>query len=70
MKENQQAINYLEELREVNPHYQSLYLYLGQALQEEEMIEEAQTVLEEGIKRKSLPSRTLSPGLGKCFPSA
>ena len=50
LKENQQAINYLEELREVNPHYQSLYLYLGQALQEEEMIEEAQTVLEEGIK--------------------
>ncbi|MCZ2164749.1 tetratricopeptide repeat protein, partial [Enterococcus faecium] len=31
LKENQQAINYLEELREVNPHYQSLYLYLGQA---------------------------------------
>ena len=50
LKENQQAINYLEELREVNPHYQSLYLYLGQALQEEEMVEEAQTVLEEGIK--------------------
>lgn len=50
LKENQQAINYLQELRTVNPHYQSLYLYLGQALQEEELVEEAQTVLEEGIK--------------------
>ena len=50
LKENEKAINYLQELREVNPQYQSLYLYLGQALQEEELIEEAQKVLEEGIK--------------------
>ncbi|MGM9903872.1 hypothetical protein A5844_000364 [Enterococcus sp. 10A9_DIV0425] len=50
LKENEQAINYLQELREVNPHYQSLYLYLGQVLQEEELIEEAQRVLQEGIK--------------------
>ena len=42
-KRNEKAINYLQELREViNPQYQSLYLYLGQALQEEELIEEAQ----------------------------
>ncbi len=32
LKENEKAINYLQELREVNPQYQSLYLYLGQAL--------------------------------------
>lgn len=50
LKENETAINYFQELREVNPQYQSLYLYLGQALQEEELIEEAQKVLEEGIK--------------------
>ena len=50
LKENEKAINYLQELREVNPQYQSLYLYLGQALQEEELIEEAQKVLEDGIK--------------------
>ncbi|MEY8444893.1 tetratricopeptide repeat protein [Enterococcus ratti] len=49
LKENEKAINYLQELREVNPQYQSLYLYLGQALREEELIEEAQKVLEEGI---------------------
>ncbi|MGX7172815.1 tetratricopeptide repeat protein [Enterococcus ratti] len=49
LKENEKSINYLQELREVNPQYQSLYLYLGQALREEELIEEAQKVLEEGI---------------------
>ncbi|MFV0560874.1 MAG: tetratricopeptide repeat protein [Enterococcus sp.] len=50
LKNNQEAINYLQQLRTLNPRYQSLYLYLGQALQEEEQIEEAQQVLEEGIK--------------------
>lgn len=50
LKENEKAIYYLQELREMNPQYQSLYLYLGQALQEEELVEEAQKVLEEGIK--------------------
>lgn len=50
LHENEKAINYLQELRELNPQYQSLYLYLGQVLQEEEMIEEAQQVLEDGIK--------------------
>ena len=35
LKENEKAIYYLQELREMNPQYQSLYLYLGQALQEE-----------------------------------
>ncbi|EOH89639.1 tetratricopeptide repeat protein [Enterococcus villorum] len=50
LKENEKAIYYLQELREMNPQYQSLYLYLGQALQEEELVEESQKVLEEGIK--------------------
>lgn len=50
LKENEKAINYLEELRGINPQYQSLYFYLGQVLQEEGLMEEAQKVLEEGIK--------------------
>ncbi|WP_122646781.1 tetratricopeptide repeat protein [Enterococcus mediterraneensis] len=50
LKENQQAINYLQQLRALNPQYQSLYLYLAQALQEEELLEEAQETIEEGIK--------------------
>ncbi|KAF1304239.1 MULTISPECIES: tetratricopeptide repeat protein [Enterococcus] len=50
LKENQQAIHYLQQLRTLNPQYQSLYLYLAQALQEEELLEEAQEVIEEGLK--------------------
>ncbi|WP_321383744.1 tetratricopeptide repeat protein [uncultured Enterococcus sp.] len=50
MHENQKAIILFQQLRALNPQYQSLYLYLGEALQEEELLEEAQTVLEEGIK--------------------
>lgn len=49
LKENQQAILYLQKLRALNPHYQSTYLYLAQALQEDEQLEEAQEVIEEGI---------------------
>ena len=49
LKENQQAIFYLQKLRALNPHYQSTYLYLAQALQEDEQLEEAQEVIEEGI---------------------
>lgn len=49
LKENEKAINYLQQLRVLNPQYQSLYLYLAEALQEEEQLEEAQTVIEEGI---------------------
>ncbi|MGX7148863.1 tetratricopeptide repeat protein [Enterococcus ureasiticus] len=50
LHENQKAIALLQQLRALNPHYQSLYLSLGEALQEEEQLEEAQTVLAEGIK--------------------
>lgn len=49
LKENQQAILYLQKLRALNPHYQSTYLYLAEALQEDEQLEEAQDVIEEGI---------------------
>lgn len=48
--ENQKAIALLQQLRALNPHYQSLYLSLGEALQEEEQLEEAQAVLAQGIK--------------------
>ncbi|MDH6365631.1 tetratricopeptide (TPR) repeat protein [Enterococcus sp. PF1-24] len=50
LKDNQKAIHYLQELRLMNPEYSALYLYLAEALQEEELIEEAQEVAEEGIK--------------------
>lgn len=50
LHENQKAIALLQQLRALNPHYQSLYLSLGEALQEEEQLEEARTVLAEGIK--------------------
>jgi tetratricopeptide (TPR) repeat protein len=49
LKDNEKAIRYLQELRALSPEYQSLYLYLGKALKEEEQLEEAQVVLEEGI---------------------
>ncbi|MHC5374559.1 tetratricopeptide repeat protein [Enterococcus sp. LJL120] len=50
IKENQKAIHYLQQLRETNPQYQSLYLFLAEALQEEELLEEAQNVIEEGLR--------------------
>lgn len=50
MKEYQKAIDYFQQLQVLNPEYQSLYLYLAEALQEEERLEEAQLVLEEGIE--------------------
>ncbi len=49
LKENEQAIRYLQQLRVMNPQYRALYLYLAEALQEEEQLEEAQRVIEEGI---------------------
>lgn len=49
LKENELAIHYLQKLRALNPQYQSLYLYLAEALQEEELLEEAQEVIEEGL---------------------
>lgn len=50
LKENEQVIQYLEQLRSLNPQYQSLYLYLAEAMQDEEQLEEAQEVIEAGIK--------------------
>jgi tetratricopeptide (TPR) repeat protein len=50
LKENEKAIYYLQQLRAMNPQYQALYLYLAEALQEEELLEEAQAVIEEGIQ--------------------
>lgn len=50
LKENQKAIALLQQLRALNPHYQSLYLSLAQALQEEEEIEQAKVILTEGLK--------------------
>ena len=35
-------------IKTLNPHYQSLYLYLASA-QEEEQLDEAKAVIEEGI---------------------
>lgn len=49
LKDNQKAIIYLQQLRALNPQYGSLYYYLGEALLEEEQLEEAATVLGEGI---------------------
>lgn len=48
--ENQKAISLLQQLRLLNPTYQTLYLPLAQALQTEELLEEAEAVLTEGIK--------------------
>ncbi|MGM0124493.1 hypothetical protein IGI37_001871 [Enterococcus sp. AZ194] len=50
LKENEKAIYYLQQLRVLNPQYQSLYLYLAEALQEEELLEEASEVIAEGLK--------------------
>lgn len=50
LQDNQKAIILLQQLRVLNPHYQSLYLYLAEALQEEELLEEAAEVIREGIQ--------------------
>ena len=50
LKENQKAIALLQQLRALNPHYQSLYISLAEALQEEEEIAQAKEVLAEGLK--------------------
>ncbi|BAK95325.1 tetratricopeptide repeat protein [Tetragenococcus halophilus] len=50
LKDNDKSIRYLQELRELNPQYRALYLPLAESLQEEELVEEAQTVIEEGIQ--------------------
>lgn len=50
LKDYQKAINYLQELVTLDPQYQSGYYYLADSLKEEELLEEALTAAEEGIK--------------------
>lgn len=50
LKENEKAIEALDKIRQLDPQYQAVYLYLAEALQAEERLEEAQTVIEEGLK--------------------
>lgn len=47
--ENEKAISLLEKIRQLDPQYQGVYLYLAEALQKEERVEEAQEVIEAGI---------------------
>lgn len=47
--ENEKAISLLQQLKALNPTYQSLYLPLATALQEEELLEEAEEVLRDGV---------------------
>lgn len=49
IKDYQKAIQYFQQLRMISPHYQSLYLYLAEALQEEEQLDEARQIALEGI---------------------
>lgn len=46
----QKAINFLQELVTLDPQYQSGYFYLADSLKEEELLEEALSAAEEGIK--------------------
>ncbi|MHC5267560.1 tetratricopeptide repeat protein [Enterococcus sp. LJL98] len=47
--ETEKAIPFLEKIRQLDPQYQGVYLYLAQALQKEERLAEAQEVIEAGI---------------------
>lgn len=47
--EYEKAIDLLEKVRQLDPAFQGVYLYLAEALQHEERLEEAQEVIEEGI---------------------
>lgn len=47
--EYEKAIDLLEKVRQLDPAFQGVYLYLAKALQHEERLEEAQEVIEEGI---------------------
>ena len=49
LKETEKAIHYFEQVKELDPQYQAVYLYLAEALQELERLNEAQAVIEEGI---------------------
>lgn len=49
LKERSTAIRLFNELKDSDPHYTSLYPYLGQALEEENQLAEALTALQEGL---------------------
>jgi len=50
LHDHQKAINYLQELITLDPEYQSGYYYLAESLKEEELLEEALSAAEAGIK--------------------
>ncbi|MBX8937330.1 lipopolysaccharide assembly protein LapB [Enterococcus gilvus] len=50
LHDHQKAINYLQELITIDPQYQSGYYYLADSLKEEELLEEALSAAEEGVK--------------------
>lgn len=49
LKEYKSAIALLTELQEIDPHYTSLYPYLGQALVAENRLDDALKILQEGL---------------------
>ncbi|HIW71861.1 MAG TPA: tetratricopeptide repeat protein [Candidatus Levilactobacillus faecigallinarum] len=49
LKERPTAIRLFDELKDSDPHYTSLYPYLGQALEEENRLDEALNALQEGL---------------------
>ena len=49
LKDYKPAVDLLTELKESDPHYTSLYPYLGQALVAENQLEDALKVLQEGL---------------------
>lgn len=49
LHEHEKAIELLDKVRQLDPEFQGVYLYLAEALQHEERLEEAQEVIEEGI---------------------
>lgn len=50
LHENKLAINFLEELRETEPQYTSLYPYLGEAYEAEDRLNDSLRVLQEGLR--------------------
>lgn len=49
LKDRSAAIHLFEELKDSDPHYTSLYPYLGQALEADNRLQEALTTLQEGL---------------------
>lgn len=57
LEERNKAIQLLQELRELNPTYQSLYYFLAEALKDEERDEEALEVVKAGIEQDAFQVR-------------